>query len=359
VTNSGGNITSSAAMLKVTTGSVSILSNWSFDAGTTSWTFFTNGTGGISVVNGGTGNITAAKLAITTGGSNIQLYQAPVTLEEGAKYVLFFRAYCSTGHDLSVSVQKHGSPYTSYGLSSQLVDLTTGWKDFSIQFTAGGFTGVATDGRLMFWIAPFAADGDEYYLDDVVLAKVSSVAPPAVTTQPLSRSVNLSQTATFNIAVSGTPPSTYQWKKTGVDIPGANSPSYTTPPVVTGDNGSTYLCAVSNPVGNVSSNSATLTVVTTDVREVGGVPTAYTLDQNYPNPFNPATEIRYAVPREGHVVLEVYSIVGELVATLVNQTQPAGYYTVRFDAQRLPSGIYLYRLKADGASIIKKMALTK
>jgi hypothetical protein len=112
-------------------------------------------------------------------------------------------------------------------------------------------------------------------------------------------------------------------------------------------------------VGEDSSNAATLTVITTSVRDVGGLPTAYTLEQSYPNPFNPATEIQYGIPRVGLVVLEVYSIVGGHVATLVKQTQSAGYYTVRFDAKNLPSGIYLYRLRSEGASLVKKMVLTK
>jgi hypothetical protein len=359
VTSAGSSVTSNAAMLKVTSGSVSVLSNWGFDSGTASWTFYTSGTGGFSIVNGGSHSPTAAKIAISTEGSNVQLYQAPLTLEAGARYVLFFRAYSSTGHDFSVSMQKHGTPYTSYGLSSQLFDLTTVWKDFAVQFTAGGFSGVATDGRLMFWLAPFDGNGDEYYIDAVVLAKVSSVAPPAIATHPVNASVNRNQSATFSVAVSGTPPFSFQWQKSGVDIPGATEPSYTTPPAVAGDDGSTYLCIVSNAVGSATSNSATLAVSLTGVRDLAGLPTTFTLEQSYPNPFNPSTDIRYGVPREGHVVLEVYSIVGERVATLVDQTQPAGYHTVRFDAANLPSGIYLYRLKGGGESLVKKMILTR
>jgi hypothetical protein len=359
VSSSGSSVTSGAALLRVTTGSVSILSNWAFDNGTSSWTFFTNGAGGFTVVNGGVHSPTAGRLAITAEGSNVQLLQAPLTLEAGAKYVLSFKAYCSTGHDFSVSLQKHGSPYTPYGLTSQVVDLTTAWKDFAVQFTAGGFTGVATDGRLMFWIAPYDAGGDEYYIDAVVLAKVSSVAPPAITAHPLNKSVNRNQTATFTVEVSGTPPFSYQWRKSGLDIPDANGPSYTTPPAVAGDDGASYLCVVSNPVGNVTSNPATLNVSLTGVRDLAGIPAEFVLEQSYPNPFNPSTDIRYGVPREGHVVLEVYNIVGEQVATLVNQTLPAGYYTARFDAQNLPSGIYLYRLKGEGSSLVKKMILTR
>jgi hypothetical protein len=133
--------------------------------------------------------------------------------------------------------------------------------------------------------------------------------------------------------------------------------------VLTGlSDGTTYYWRVRG--GNVAgwgpySTARSFSVVLTDIRRLGEVPREFVLDQNYPNPFNPTTDIRYGVPREGYVRLEVYSIVGELVATLVDGVQSPGYYAVRFDAQRFPSGMYLYRLKAEGASVVKKMVLTK
>jgi hypothetical protein len=75
------------------------------------------------------------------------------------------------------------------------------------------------------------------------------------------------------------------------------------------------------------------------------VPAAFSLEQNYPNPFNPATMIRFALPREAHVLLSVYDLLGRNVATLVNETKAAGVHEVRFDASRLASGAYVYRLE--------------
>ncbi len=89
------------------------------------------------------------------------------------------------------------------------------------------------------------------------------------------------------------------------------------------------------------------------------MPTTYALQQNYPNPFNPATQIEFALPKQDYVRLEVYNLLGERVATLVDGTMTAGYHTVRFDASRLASGIYIYRMASGESSFTRKMVLTK
>lgn len=75
-------------------------------------------------------------------------------------------------------------------------------------------------------------------------------------------------------------------------------------------------------------------------------PLAYRLEANYPNPFNPATTIGYALPDAGHVTLIVYDGLGRQVAVLVDAAQPAGLHRARFDAEGLPSGVYVYELRA-------------
>ncbi len=96
-----------------------------------------------------------------------------------------------------------------------------------------------------------------------------------------------------------------------------------------------------------------------------GFPAKFELMQNYPNPFNPTTTIKYSIPNIVGVEtlhatsLQVYSILGEEIATLVNEKQSPGNYTVQFDASNLPSGVYFYRLKTGNFVQTKKMLLTK
>ena len=89
------------------------------------------------------------------------------------------------------------------------------------------------------------------------------------------------------------------------------------------------------------------------------IPKEFTLYQNYPNPFNPTTTIKYALPKNGFVTLEVYDILGAKVAQLVNQQQKAGSYKVEFNASKLSSGVYLYKITSGSFSDTKKMLLIK
>ncbi|RKY94827.1 MAG: hypothetical protein DRQ01_01400 [Ignavibacteriae bacterium] len=88
-------------------------------------------------------------------------------------------------------------------------------------------------------------------------------------------------------------------------------------------------------------------------------PYEYALEQNYPNPFNPLTTIKYSVPESGAVELKVYDIIGNEVATLVNETKAPGSYEVPFNASQLASGVYIYSIRAGNFAQIKKMVLMK
>ena len=89
------------------------------------------------------------------------------------------------------------------------------------------------------------------------------------------------------------------------------------------------------------------------------VPDDYSLNQNYPNPFNPMTEIKYGLPEDCWVTLEIYDILGRRVTSLVNQRQTAGYKSVRWDASSIASGIYFYRLQAGDFVQARKMILIR
>jgi hypothetical protein len=90
-----------------------------------------------------------------------------------------------------------------------------------------------------------------------------------------------------------------------------------------------------------------------------GVPTGFTLSQNYPNPFNPTTYIKYSIPQATKVSLKVYNLIGQEVATLVNDTQAAGNYIASFEANSLASGVYFFKLEAGTFRDTKKMLLLK
>lgn len=88
-------------------------------------------------------------------------------------------------------------------------------------------------------------------------------------------------------------------------------------------------------------------------------PTNFELFQNYPNPFNPTTRIKYQLDKNSFVTLKVYDILGNEVATLVNEDKPAGIYEINFSAEDLPSGTYLARLTGAGSTKTIKMTLVK
>jgi hypothetical protein len=97
----------------------------------------------------------------------------------------------------------------------------------------------------------------------------------------------------------------------------------------------------------------------TDPAPLVEIPTEFRLMQNYPNPFNPSTVIRYGLPQVADVRLEVFTILGQRVETLVDGRQAAGTYEVKLDGSKLASGVYLYRLHAGAYVQTLKMILMK
>jgi hypothetical protein len=96
-----------------------------------------------------------------------------------------------------------------------------------------------------------------------------------------------------------------------------------------------------------------------DIVEIELVPQQYELSQNYPNPFNPATTIEFAIPQESFVELKVFDVLGNEVITLANDNYSAGTYKILFNADDLPSGIYIARLTAEDFVQTSKMLLLK
>jgi len=116
----------------------------------------------------------------------------------------------------------------------------------------------------------------------------------------------------------------------------------------------------------ISTTSQTYGEVTT-VRQIASgapLPTTLQLDQNFPNPFNPTTEITYHLPEQQHALLVVYNLIGQKVKTLVNESQSSGSYSVTWDGtdkfgNKVPSGVYVYRLQSGKYIQSRKMLLVK
>ena len=125
----------------------------------------------------------------------------------------------------------------------------------------------------------------------------------------------------------------------------------------------------STPGGNTNftplDSTMFITLNVTDVKnESNSVVDNWELSQNYPNPFNPSTKIKFEIPKQvgndnSFVTLRVYDVLGNEVATLLDEEKPAGTYEVTFNAANLPSGIYVYRLSAGSYAKTRKMILLK
>ena len=89
------------------------------------------------------------------------------------------------------------------------------------------------------------------------------------------------------------------------------------------------------------------------------IPVEYNLSSNYPNPFNPSTIINFAVKDAGLVSIKVFDILGAEISTLVNEIKEAGEYVVEFNANNLPSGVYIYTMQVNEFVSSKKMLLMK
>lgn len=98
---------------------------------------------------------------------------------------------------------------------------------------------------------------------------------------------------------------------------------------------------------------------TTGVEDKSSLPSVYALYNNYPNPFNPSTVIKFDLPKASNVTLKIYDVIGREVQTLVNKDMAAGTHMVDFNASRLSSGIYFYKIEAGNFVQTKKMILIK
>jgi hypothetical protein len=97
----------------------------------------------------------------------------------------------------------------------------------------------------------------------------------------------------------------------------------------------------------------------TSIDGIDQLPVSFAIGQNYPNPFNPTTSIRFDIPQDVHVTINVYDVTGRLVARLVDAQHSPGVYTATWNASQFASGMYLYQIRAGEFSATKRLMLIK
>ena len=134
-------------------------------------------------------------------------------------------------------------------------------------------------------------------------------------------------------------------------------------------NNNTYYWHVKALSVNDTSNWSATWAFTTSITEIAldfTLPDRFAMSQNYPNPFNPTTTIKFGLPTQSRVKLEIYNTLGQRIAILVDEQKEAGFYEANWDASSVASGLYFYRLEAinesntaNGFTQVKKMILIK
>lgn len=151
---------------------------------------------------------------------------------------------------------------------------------------------------------------------------------------------------------------------TAFRVSGENEEYYQTLPIIKLKNGKIYCFWSESRDTTIERSKLSILEFNDPVADVkgsgeGAAVRGFMLSQNYPNPFNPATTISYMIPKESFVELKVFDMLGREAATLVNKEQSAGQYTVHFDGSSLPSGIYIYTIRAGSYTGSKKLMILK
>lgn len=124
-------------------------------------------------------------------------------------------------------------------------------------------------------------------------------------------------------------------------------------------NSTTYLGGAVGDPGWFHVGTLKVVSSSTSVENMEIIPISFSLSQIYPNPFNPTTTIYYSIPKTSFVSIKVFDVLGNEIKTLVKEEKIAGNHSIEFNANKLTSGIYLYRMQADNFSETKKLILLK
>jgi hypothetical protein len=210
----------------------------------------------------------------------------------------------------------------------------------------------------------------------IIIAAIASGQTSVTTAQAVqSNGVYTIPFGTANNTIELTVANTSAQSATGVKVEGVNIPAWIhlTPEMQTiqtvdekADKEVTFTFAVDKTAPVKKEQTLTFNITTStgerwtkQIKIMVAAPDRFELFQNYPNPFNPTTKIEYQLPTDGLVNLKVYNLLGEEVATIVNEQQEAGYKSIVWNAGSVSSGVYIYRLQCGHYSAPKKMVVVK
>lgn len=248
---------------------------------------------------------------------------------------------------------------------------------YSVAEVGGNDTTAVMVGSVFTWTPNFMAAGTHQFAvtvtdngspnlsdtDTLSVVVANANAAPTFTAELQNQTIEFGQTITFKYEASDPDGDVLVYGFDGESPDGATLDAATGEFSWTPEANQTAIYLIKVRVGDshggIATTQAEITVTAITGVDGLGIPEEFALEQNYPNPFNPTTVIRYGLPEQSNVVLRVYNILGQEVATLVNTVQPAGWHEVNFNATQLSTGLYIYRIEAKDFVSIKKMMLVK
>ncbi|RPI04860.1 MAG: T9SS C-terminal target domain-containing protein [Ignavibacteriae bacterium] len=311
------------------------------------------------------GNATAA------GSFNNTAAPAPADSVLAKDYkMVMYSEFMSSGNGFRVRGLPAAGPYTP--ISVPVVSL----DNWFVRYSSAGFINTSTSSATTFIntttnSVDFVANAPEKFMTGFT-AEAKGVVLASATTESAGNYLNYcvippttGQTIVPVATVSGTTDQLVAWgAEAGTVL--YNNAGVVQPTVVlkkryaaVGVMGPAY-AGLTTDGWNLIKNAITWALEsTTSVEQSENRPTGYTLEQNYPNPFNPSTEIAFTLATGGTTNLSVFNVLGQKVATVVNQSLSAGAHHYTIDASSMTSGVYFYRLESGRFSSMKKMMLVK
>ncbi len=269
----------------------------------------------------------------------------------------------------------------SWTIAQDLIDISiadsAGWVDSPLSFSLGVTDTTSAHSDIVITVPGGVAEGTAAHLRvtaqaqsdpgavDTLMATILSYVPQLSAIEIVPDSVTVLTGALVHFLAFGFDQFDHaaafepSWSATGGTIDGSGL-------YQAGTTLGAFTVTAEDTTTALTAGAKVVITVATDVEDPGAdnLPREFSLHQNYPNPFNPTTQITYDLPAASHVVLRIYNLLGQTVATLRAADEPAGSYTVEWDGRdehgnEVASGLYLYRLTTDNHTATRKMMLLK